>query len=347
MNILSYLKKQKSTFAESPFNRVDALVLCWLAYLSFPDYLKGGESVALKDIRARGLLPEDKMYAEAYKPKTSRKFFKELTESERFKYAELCDFVSEKDDELEKQFAAVCIKISANEYFLAFRGTDPSFTGWKEDFNLVYRYPVPAQRAAAEYFAREAEKFPEAKFRLGGHSKGGNVAVYAAAHADKAARGRIKTVYNFDGPGFIGDVSADGVIKIVPNSSFVGALLEKQNNFGIIKSRTFGFLQHDPFSWTVKGCDFVYLKKRTHSSVRIERAVNRWIAELSIKERERVVELVYSALNTLDTKDFNVFFKTIYRQLPALYRQYRRLNAEDKTFFVLKIKRLQKLLVSK
>ena len=106
-------------------------------------------------------------------------------------------------------------------------------------------------------------------------------------------------------------------------------------------------MQHDPFSWTVKGDDFVYLKKRTHSSVRIERAVNRWITELSFKERERVVELVYGALNTLDTKDFNVFFKTVYRQLPALYRQYRRLNAEDKTFFVLKIKRLQKLLVSK
>lgn len=347
MNILTYLKKQKSTFAERPFNSVDALVLCWLAYFSFPDYLKSGESVALKDIVARGLLPEEKMYAEAYKLKTSKKFFKKLTESERFKTAELCDFVSEKDDELEKQFAAVCVKISENEYFLAFRGTDPSFTGWKEDFNLICRYPVPAQSAAAEYFAREAEKFPEANFYLGGHSKGGNLAEYSAAHADKSARRRTKAVYNFDGPGFIGEVCAESVIKIVPKSSFVGALLDRRNNFGIIKSRAFGFLQHDPFSWTVKGDDFVYLKKRTHSSVRIERAVNRWITELSFKERERVVELVYGALNTLDTKDFNVFFKTVYRQLPALYRQYRRLNAEDKTFFVLKIKRLQKLLVSK
>ena len=354
MNILSYVKNKKESFAQSPFNRADALVLSWLAYFSYPEYLKE-QSAALKNLEERGLLPDNLMYAETFNPKTSKKLFTAMCNSTRFKDIELSAYRDERDEEQEKQFAAVCINIYGEEYFLAFRGTDPSFTGWKEDFNLAIRYPVPSQQAAAEYARTQMLKYPHGRLRLGGHSKGGNLAVYAAITAEAEQQSAIIAVYNFDGPGFINDVYseqgyknvADRIFKIVPDASFVGMVLETHSCFSIVKSRNISVLQHDPFSWIISADDFKYLKCRTHGSVRLEQAFNVWIKELPLDERERVIGLVYAALNTLDTKNFNVFFKTLYRQLPALYREYRRLSADDKNFFNAKIKRLQKLLVNK
>jgi len=354
-NIISYVKTNDASFSQNPFNRVDALILCWLSYYCYPDYLKGEKSVALKDLESFGLLPDSETYAEAFNPKTSKKLFKLLTQSARFKDTVFSDYAEDRSESEEKQFAALCVKISNDEYFLAFRGTDPSFTGWKEDFNLTCRYPVPSQLAAAEYLNTQVLKFPNGKFYVGGHSKGGNVAVYAAVTASERLQDRIISVYDFDGPGFINGIRSEAgycgisekIIKIVPESSFVGMLFETERDFSVIKSRSLSVLQHDPFSWEVKDGDFCYVERRSGTSVRLERALNKWVRELSLDERERVISLIYTALNTLDTRNFNEFFKTFYRQIPALWREYNKLEPDDKTFLGAKAKRLKQLLQGK
>lgn len=352
MNILSYVKSNREGLSSSPFNRVDALVLCWLSYFCYPEYIKESGGAALKDMPLRGLLPDKLMFAQAFRPRTSKRLFRELTISPRFENFKLSDYRDERSETEEKQFAALMIELSENRYFISFRGTDPSFVGWKEDFNLMCRCPVPSQLAAAEYVKEQMSRHSEALFYIGGHSKGGNVAVYSAAACGVRLRERLLSVYNFDGPGFIDDACPcvennevfGKINKLIPAASFVGALLENGGEPEVIGSRGIGLLQHDPFCWRVANNDFIYLDRRTHGSVRLERAVNLWIKGLTLSERERMVEIIYAALSTLDTKSFNVFFKTIYRQIPALYRHYRRVNADDREFFNAQLKRLCRLL---
>lgn len=351
MNILSYAENKRESFEKSPFNRVDAIILSWLSYYSYPEYLKGKKSVSLKNFEKYGLLPDKEMYAKAFAPRKSKKLFKLLTDNPRFQNIKFCDYRDESDDTEEKQFAAICIKISKNKYFLSFRGTDPSFTGWKEDFNLACCYPIPSQQAAAEYLKEEMQKFPEGEFYSGGHSKGGNVATYAAVNAGKELQKRIKNVFNFDGPGFINDVYseegyeniADKIIKIVPQSSFVGMLFETGESYSIIKSRNFYLLQHDPFSWELKGDDFCYLKDRSKFSVKLEKTVNNWFTEIPIEERERLVNLAYSALTAWGMKDINEFNKNLYKLIPAIYKKYKDLESGDKDFFDEKMTRLKQI----
>lgn len=351
MNILNYAENKRDSFEKSPFNRIDAIILCWLSYYTYPDYLKGKKSVALKDFEKYGLLPDKQMYAEAFSPRKSKKLFRLLSCNPRFENVKFCDYRDERDEAQEKQFAAICIRFTKGKYFVAFRGTDPSFTGWKEDFNLAFCYPVPAQSTAVEYLKGEMLKYPDGQFYSGGHSKGGNIAVYAAVNADKELQKRIVTVFNFDGPGFINDVYvedgyeniADRIIKIVPQSSFVGMLLETRDCYSIIKSRNLSVLQHDPFSWEVKNDDYCYLKDRSKFSKRLERAINNWITETPVEDRERMVEMIYGALTTLGLKDFNEFIKSLYRQIPVLYKRYKNLQSDDKLFLDEKITRLKQL----
>ena len=353
-NIIDYARKNTEDFSVKPFNRADALILSWASYFSYPECVRDEEGItpeALAEVK----LPDEEMYAEAFLPKKSRKLFLALTKGGRFRNLRLSHYRQERDESLVKQFAAVCISLGRDEYFLSFRGTDPSFCGWKEDFNMACRFPVPFQQEASEYTRALMEKYPRGKFYLGGHSKGGNAAVYAAVKLSGELRERVIEVYNFDGPGFLfhDDVAGEfeaikhKVVKIIPQASFVGMLFETGDHFRVIKSRTLSVLQHNPFSWYLDGDDFCPSKKRTKTSVKIESVINKWILELALEDREKFIEIVYDALNALDIRDFNVFFKTIHRQIPALYREYKRLPAEDKRFFDGKIKRLVELFKEK
>ena len=348
-SLLDYVKTNTLSFEECPLNSIDALILSWFSYYRFPDYLKE-EKVLFKNFREKGLLSYKEMYSGAFNPRRSKKLFELASENPRFANVEFSDFRDETDTAEEKQFAALCMKFKENCYFVGFRGTDPSYVGWKEDFNLACRYPVPAQVSGLEY-TREVMKKYGGEFYLGGHSKGGNIAVYAASNSGSRLQSRIIAAYNFDGPGFLNEVYSESgylnfenkICKLIPQASFVGMLLETRHGYSVIRSSGIGFFQHDPFSWEVKGEDFVPAE-RTKGSIRLEKAVNIWVSEMPMDERERVIEMVYSALNTLDAEDFSKFFKTIYRQIPALFVIYKRLKEDDKKFFNEKLGRLKQLI---
>lgn len=339
MNFLGYVKRFNATFAESPFNRVDALVLCWLAYFNFPAMQAGGRGIPLGGLSPDKLLPPREMYSAAYCIRKSKKLFSALTESRRFRGIELCAFRQENDEADFKQFAALCLRLGEGGYFVAFRGTDPSFFGWREAVDLCWRFPIPSQTAAARFLV-ECMAAYGGEFIVGGHSKGGNLAVYAAGNC-AGFGGRISKVFNFDGPGFRGGIyagqcppeGAERAEKIVPNSSFVGMLLYDGCGYGIVKSRNLSLLQHDPFSWVVRGNDFVRAEGRSHFSVRLERALNGTLDAMTSEERQKLVGLVFGALYKLKTRDFNVFFRTIPVQAAKLYVCYRRLDGEDRRFF--------------
>ena len=188
---------------------------------------------------------------------------------------------------------------------LAFRGTDDSFVGWKEDFNMAFRYPVPAQHAACEYVCAVARLWRGPMVLLG-HSKGGNLAVYAAMNAPEPVQRRVTAVYSLDGPGFPSQIVGSDpyrsvmplIVKIVPDSSIVGMILETPEPMRVVRSDQKGVMQHLTFSWQVSGNDFEYLPQVSPSSQLFNRSLNGWLESLSTEDREHAVDALFSVLRS-------------------------------------------------
>ena len=163
------------------------------------------------------------------------------------------------------QFAAMTFDLPDGSSYIAFRGTDATIVGWKEDFNMAFQYPVPSQAEAADYL-NEAARHCRGKLYVGGHSKGGNLAVYAAANCRPDVSARLARVFSHDGPGFLEQALQSEAFrqvlpkieKTLPQSSMIGMLLEHQENYKIVKSSSISIWQHNPFSWEINGDDFSY-----------------------------------------------------------------------------------------
>ena len=202
------------------------------------------------------------------------------------------------------QFGAVSVLLPGGHLFVAFEGTDDTLVGWKEDFRMSYECPVPAQLCAVRYFERVAAAFPLRRLTLGGHSKGGNLAMYAAICAGPAAAERIAAVYNNDGPGFCNDTvfspayaAMQGRIHTyLPESSFVAVLLEHDRQYTVVKSTNRGIFQHDPYSWQVAGRVFETAAERTAFGQRTEAILDEFLAGLSPQRRRQFCEALFTVL---------------------------------------------------
>ena len=186
---------------------------------------------------------------------------------------------------------------------MAFRGTDGTLIGWKEDFNMAYLFDTPGQKRAAEYLNEHFMNY-DRPIRLGGHSKGGNFAMYAGMFCDPAVREKILTIYSNDGPGFHDEVMAtdsyraakDKIVSIIPESSVVGMLLENQLSHILVKSTEDGFKQHDPLSWRVKRTKFVRAPELSSSSALLDATLTQWLGTLDIKERKIFVDSLFDTI---------------------------------------------------
>lgn len=302
-------------FTQMPPNPVDALIFSSLAYIGYEGIVSETMSdlITLKEF-AENFLPEDKQinkkviqqkkHDETIRVKSDLKLLKAAAESKRFANVSLCSYRDILLDEEETQFAAITFLLGNGSAFLAFRGTDYTLTGWKEDFNMTFQDEIPSQKLAVEYVQEFSEQ-SFAKLYLGGHSKGGNLAVYAAAKCEASIQERIQVVYNQDGPGFTDNLMGHpGYLAMVPKirtyipqSSIVGMLLEHEEPYSIIKSRQVGgALQHDPYSWEVMGPDFIYLEEVTKDSRLLERTIKSWMASMTNKERDVFVDSLFELL---------------------------------------------------
>ena len=176
-------------------------------------------------------------------------------------------------------------------------------TGWKEDLNLSYLEAVPAQKAALQYAMNIFGEFA-GNFYIGGHSKGGNLAVYAAMNLPKSYKGRLLEVHDFDGPGFMEEVYGTKeyqeirplIRKYVPQSSIVGMMWERDSNYIVVHSDEKGMMQHDPFSWTVRDKEFVLEDEVDRSSRYMKRTLERWVEEFSFEEREQLIDTIFDLI---------------------------------------------------
>ncbi|MBQ7375571.1 MAG: DUF2974 domain-containing protein [Clostridia bacterium] len=304
------------SFEAVPLCEVDSLILSILAYIDFTNFVREEPATEKKPpvlltvtkdfLRAQnGAIPNMGLII----PKETVTLLARAAKTPRFGLTRPFCYVNKICDEEQKQFSAISFSLGDKDTFIAFRGTDDTLVGWKENFNMSFMHPVPAQREAVEYLESIAAR-TEGKIYLGGHSKGGNLAVYAATKASESTRERIVAVYNNDGPGFDAEfihgedykTIKDRIYTLVPQSSVVGMLLEHEESYTVVKSRLSGLLQHNGFSWEVMGGSFIRLDSISEESKLIDGSLHEWLEQMSVEEREAVVDSLYEALSAQGAK---------------------------------------------
>lgn len=307
-SIIDYIKKYGDfTVTQIPLNEVDSLILCQLSYLKYDGIIPEVNSklpfMTLPEIAESDDF--DNLFEDRRFEDNNRKLFTEAANSRRFSSMLLGNYVSMTDEGWELQFSAMTFTFEDGSFYLAYRGTDETFVGWKEDFNMALITPVPAQEKAMQYLNLIGE-MSHGSFYVGGHSKGGNLAVYAASTCLSSVRDRIITIYNHDGPGFKkGTITeteefkmiSGKIRKFMPHSSIVGMIMDSGEQAEIIECRSFGILQHDPFNWVVDGDSFRRVDGLyEHVSIQDE-SVNKWIDEMSDDDRKIFVDELFKVLS--------------------------------------------------
>ena len=333
-NFLDYLQDNNKTFKESSFNNIDSLILAYLSYFHFPNTL-----TRLKDLDI----------SKTTKVEKNREFIKRVVTSNRYKDIESCFYVEDTNDLIEKQFSAVTFLLPNNTMYISFRGTDSTLTGWKEDFNMAFMLPVPAQKEALNYVEKVTKLIPR-KFYIGGHSKGGNLAVYAGCNLSNNLSTKIIKIYSHDGPGFIKEFLTtsnyqnikDKIEKIVPSSSIIGMLLYTNENYKIIKSSARGILEHDPFSWLINEKNFIILKNLSDGTVFTNKVINDFLSSLSKKEREIFIDSLFTVLKSTNLTTLDEISKNFIVKLPNILIAIYKLNDVNKKYIIKTIKALIK-----
>lgn len=296
-NINDYLAWRGDVKIDSrhPFNDVDAMILARASYLPFDKiHMKRHEtfrSIAEKmwDFKEASFLwPGD------------NELIHRLGTSARFKDMRVTDYVRRNDKKVEKQFSAITIHINKGEMYLSYIGTDDTIVGWKEDFNLAILDVIPAQQEGVDYLKRMVMKYPFKRMRIGGHSKGGNVAMYAAVTAPDIMQRRMIRIYNFDGPGLKAETEAldtgekvlNKIHSFIPQDSIIGRLFEHTEGFTVVESTSKNVYQHDIYSWKVER-DSIIETEPTKRSVFIDKSLSNWIASAPIEDRKVFINGMY------------------------------------------------------
>lgn len=284
-------------------NPVDLLIFSTLSYIHYDGIVPEtpDRRISLRDAAERFFAQTD--IEDKVRVKKDLELLEEAANSDRFGEVGMSFYRSVFDPEEETQFAAVTYYLNDGTAVIAFRGTDRTLVGWKEDFNMSFQESVPAQREALKYLEEFAIN-TLMPIRLTGHSKGGNLAVYAAAKTEPFIRQRILSIHNQDGPGFSEKMMTDpGYLAVVPKiatyvpeSSVVGILLEHEEPYTVIKSKQIGPMQHDPYSWETMRNDFIHSESISESSRFLDQTTKAWLASMSIKERNVLVDVIYEIL---------------------------------------------------
>ena len=290
---------------------------------------------------AADLHPQDFDYNAGYTgladPKLTEALFAAMARNPRFSSIHVGAVDERFSREHQTQFAAMTLLLPDGTLVVSFRGTDTSFVGWKEDFNMAFQYPVPAQQLAADYVTRVARLW-QGDLVLLGHSKGGNLAVYAALQAGDDVLPRIRRVYSLDGPGFPADVVAgdryravaDRIVKIIPDSSIVGMILDSPEHCVVVKSNEYGPMQHLAFSWQVDRDRFVTVPEVSATSREFKRSLDRMLAGMTPDQCERVVDAMFKVLAASDEHGLIGLMEAGPKTIPAMLGAFAGLTDEER-----------------
>ncbi len=329
-NIVDYVAEYGDySFLERPFSDADSLVIAQFAYLKLEGAVPGpgeaGADVTIGEVAHRK--EREAIFADGRFAADNSALFDAMRKSRRFQTMKINYCVNRIDQQEQLQFFAVTCLLEDDSVYLAFRGTDETFVGWKEDFYMACKIPVRSQELSVSYVEAVAERC-RGSLILGGHSKGGNLAVYAAMHCKETVRERIRRIYNLDGPGFLPRLRNAGiwrtiegrVRKIIPHSSLIGMLLEDTDDYTVVESNVIGVLQHNPFSWLIRDGKFVEVKDIYKSRKAVVEILNRWIISVPEDKRADFVDHLFGIIEASEAEtllDFSGNWKTAAKRMAA------------------------------
>ena len=337
-NIFDYLEWRSDVpLAVDPFNEVDNLVLSELIYTDFRGIVSmDGPAVALRDACDAFFLSHTRESVLADKSFTARAplLMEKMLEGGRFREMKLCRYLDDTDTERETQLAAATFLLPDDSAYVAFRGTDGTLVGWREDCNLSYQHEIEGQRRSARYLDEVGRALGGA-LRVGGHSKGGNLAVYAAARCQPAIQDRILAVYTNDGPGFHEEMlRSEGyrrilpkIVSIVPDTSIIGMMLDSLAENRVVRSAQTGVFQHDGFSWEVSRNRFVGAELSSASRW-FDRFLSEWLLHTDDASRRDMTQIVFSVFESTGADSFREIGQQKWRSAEAILSAIRRLPRE-------------------
>lgn len=336
-NLIDYMKwRSDITFSQAQINDIDCLIFSEICYLPFEGIvpsINDGKYILLSDAAHKFFdIYKSGIAVGAIIPDEIIGLFKHASRTNRFSDVKMWGYVNEINLKEEKQFSAICFSIDDGTTYVAFRGTDDSIIGWKENFNMAIYTPIPAQNDALNFLETVAKKTKRGLV-VGGHSKGGNLAVYSAINSSPATKKKVKRVYNFDGPGFKDNFisnndyeTIDKIVNVLPEGSTVGRIFDIVGDYQIVKSTNSGIFQHDAFSWEVMACDFVQAPTFTKQSDEFHILLKRWVSKMTKDEVVSLIESIYNLLVSSNADTLSEISSEKVRFVMSILRS----NSEDK-----------------
>ena len=336
-NILEYLDwRGDIPFSVSPFNEIDGLILSEFGYMPLEGIVPQGFSLRVS-IRTAWEQYRSEEVNEKRRTLTfdqDNAMFEKLADSVRFGNMQLTGYITQLDS--DTQFSALTCFLDDGTTFVAFRGTDNTLVGWKEDMNLSYMQETGSQNIAKTYLSTHFRNHPR-PIRVGGHSKGGNLAAYAAAFCEPDVRSHIIAVQTYDAPGFREEIIdtpeyravLPKIASFIPESSVIGLLLNNPAEHTIVKSTAAGIMQHLAFSWEVLRDRFVETDELSKSGNLLNKAVSNWISQFEDEERRQLIDSVFGVLEASEADTFREIQQSKLKSVPAMLRAMCNLTPEQ------------------
>ena len=300
-NIIDYAQGLKAySFDKVFFKDLDVLALTEVAYLPFEQIITEGEITLEKLAQYYTTLNGEKGEILSVITTPRIDLLRILGRSTRYGTIEAFDFINKIDSNIERQFSAITYRLEDEKYLVVFRGTDENLIGWKEDFHMTFMHEVPAQQSAYQYLEKRMTEYP-GEYIVSGHSKGGNLAIYACSKLDEEKQNSVTGIYAFDAPGLHESLlESEGFLRIkdriasyIPQDSMVSVLLEPPVNAKVVKSNAILLLQHDTFSWEVGQIDFVQIENQSQLSIHADKVISSWLDTMSNNEKQEFSDVIF------------------------------------------------------
>lgn len=332
-NIINYIKKHgENSFYKLNFNELDALIFAQLVYSNL-NLSNDSLPFKIKDLKNQNI---DKMVRNNMLNHNDKTSIELLINSSRYKNLKILDIAKYNNEQIKEQFYAISVEI-ADQILITFRGTDTTFNGWIESLSMSFDEEIPSQVRAKEYVTKIAQNYSN-KIILCGHSKGGNLAVFAGSTQDSFIQKRIIKIYDFDGPGFLpefynrhdySDIS-DKICKFIPGSSIFGMMLESVGKIQVIESSSFFANQHFIYYWHINGTKLKTIKEVNSFSKHTNTAINKWMKEFSENERNLIINQLFNLIEECGYKNMQEMNENRLKSIISLKRKIDE-NSEEYT----------------